>query len=190
LVADPRFDLQGLGAAFFNLLFNPTSSAGSVLDVGYPCALGTGRGIFGACLPGDGAIVAFIDCTSPSSSSTLMVSTSELILVVSADTADLVRFPLLFFASATWAVAWEAGIFPVVCRVRHGAATLDGPLRDATGTSLTRGGGAAPCPPRCGPCSCSSPRHAAVSGTSRFLRGATKQDVNIPSEPRYVLKEL
>jgi hypothetical protein len=30
-----------------------------------------------------------------------MVSTSELFMVVSADTADLVRFPLLFFASAT-----------------------------------------------------------------------------------------
>jgi hypothetical protein len=27
--------------------------------------------------------------------------TSELIMVVSADTADLVHFPLLFFASAT-----------------------------------------------------------------------------------------
>jgi hypothetical protein len=29
-----------------------------------------------------------------------MVSTSELTVVVSADTADLVRFPLLFFAFA------------------------------------------------------------------------------------------
>jgi peroxiredoxin family protein len=57
----------------------------------------------------------------------LMVSTSELFVVVSADTADLVCFPL-FFASAAWAAAWEVGIFPVVCSVRHGAATLDGPL--------------------------------------------------------------
>jgi hypothetical protein len=47
-----------------------------------------------------------------------MVSTSELVVVVSADTADLVRFPLLFFTSAIWVAAWEAGIFPAVCRVR------------------------------------------------------------------------
>jgi hypothetical protein len=46
-----------------------------------------------------------------------MVSTSELVVVVSADTADLVRFPLLFFTSAIWVAAWEAGIFPAVCRV-------------------------------------------------------------------------
>jgi hypothetical protein len=55
----------------------------------------------------------------------LMVSTSELFVVVSTDTTDLVRFPLLFFASATWGAAWEAGIFPTVCRVRRGVATLD-----------------------------------------------------------------
>jgi hypothetical protein len=34
-----------------------------------------------------------------------MVSTSELRVVVSTDTADLVRLPLLFFASATWVAA-------------------------------------------------------------------------------------
>jgi ABC-type uncharacterized transport system permease subunit len=55
-----------------------------------------------------------------------MVSTSKLVVVVSADTTDLVRFPLLFFASAILGAAWEAGIFPAVCRVRCGVATLDG----------------------------------------------------------------
>jgi hypothetical protein len=67
----------------------------------------------------------------------LMVSTSELIVVVSADTVDLVRFPLLFFASVTWVVAWEADIFPAVRRVRHGATTLDGALPDMVGASLS-----------------------------------------------------
>jgi hypothetical protein len=128
--------LHGLGGAFFILLLDPTSPVGSVLDVDRPCVLDVGWGISAICLPGDGAIVAFGDCTPPSSSSTSMVSTSELTVVVSADTADLVRFPLLFFASATWVAAWEAGIFPAACRVRRGAATLDGALRDATGASV------------------------------------------------------
>jgi hypothetical protein len=60
---------------------------------------------------------------------------SELIVVVSADTADLVRFPLLFFAFAMWVAVWEAGILPAVCRVRRGAATFDGALRDVAGAS-------------------------------------------------------
>jgi hypothetical protein len=59
------------------------------------------------------------------------------VVVVSVDTVDLVRFPLLFFASAIWVVAWEAGIFPAICRVRRGAATLDGALRDVSGASLS-----------------------------------------------------
>jgi hypothetical protein len=67
---------------------------------------------------------------------TSKVLTSELFVAVSADTADLVRL-LLFFASATWAAAWEAGNFPAVCRVRRGAATLDGSLRDVAGASLS-----------------------------------------------------
>jgi hypothetical protein len=94
--------LQGLGGAFFSLLFDPSLSAGPVLDVDSPCAPGAGRGVFAARLPDDGAVVALGDCTSPSSSSTSMVSMSELFEVVSVDTADLVRFPLLFFASACW----------------------------------------------------------------------------------------
>jgi hypothetical protein len=51
-------------------------------------------------------------------------------VVVSADTVDLVRFPLLFLASVIWAAAWEVGILHAVCRVRRGAATLDEALRD------------------------------------------------------------
>jgi hypothetical protein len=35
---------------------------------------------------------------------------------------------LLLFTSATWVATTEAGIFPAVCRMRRGAATLDGPL--------------------------------------------------------------
>jgi hypothetical protein len=66
-----------------------------------------------------------------------MVLTLELFVVVSADTAELVRLLLLFFTSTTWAAAWEASIFPAVCRVRHGAATLDRPLRDVAGASLS-----------------------------------------------------
>jgi hypothetical protein len=66
-----------------------------------------------------------------------MVSMSEQIVVVSIDTTDLVRFPLLFFTSAIWVAAWEAGIFPAVCRVRGGAVTLDGAPRDAGEASLS-----------------------------------------------------
>jgi hypothetical protein len=66
-----------------------------------------------------------------------MVWTSELLVVVSADTTDLVCFPLLFFTSATCAAVREVGIFPAVYRVRCGAMTLDGPLRDAAGASLS-----------------------------------------------------
>jgi hypothetical protein len=89
-----------LGGAFFILLFDPTSPIWSALYIARPCALGVGWGISAAYPPSDGAVVAFGDCTSPSLSSTSMVSTSKLIVVVvSADTADLVRFPLLFFAS-------------------------------------------------------------------------------------------
>jgi hypothetical protein len=114
-----------LGGAFFILLFDPTSPTGSVLDVAQPCALGIGWGISDAYTPGAGAVVAFGDCTSPSSSSMSMVSMSELAVMVSADTADLVRFPLLFFTSAIWVAAWEVGILPTVCRVRHGNSDQD-----------------------------------------------------------------
>jgi hypothetical protein len=122
---------------FFILLFDPTSSAGSVLDVDRSCALRIGRGVSAACFPDDGAVVAFGDYTSPSSSSTSMVSMSELIVAVYAGTADLVRFPLLFLASATWVATWEAGIFPAVCCVRRDATTLDGALRDTAEASLS-----------------------------------------------------
>jgi hypothetical protein len=112
LVVDLRLGLQGLGVAFFILLFDPTSPAGLVLYVDCPCVLNVERGVSTACFPDDGAAIAFGDCTSPSSLSTSMISASELIVVVSANTAELVHFPLLFFASATWVPAWEAGAKP------------------------------------------------------------------------------
>jgi hypothetical protein len=76
---------------------------------------------------------------SPSSSSTSIVSMYELSVVMSTDTVDLVRFVFFFFVSAVWvaateAVAREADTFPTVCRVRRGAATLDGALRDVEGS--------------------------------------------------------
>jgi hypothetical protein len=69
-----------------------------------------------------------------------MVSMSELIVVVSTDTVDLVRFLFFFFACAVWVAAMvvtarEADIFPDVCRVRRGVATLDDALHDAAGAS-------------------------------------------------------
>jgi hypothetical protein len=51
--------------------------------------------------------------TSPSPSSMSIVSTSELIMVVSANIADLFHFLFLFFASAASVAPWEAGIFPM-----------------------------------------------------------------------------
>jgi hypothetical protein len=61
-------------------------------------------------------------------------------MVVSTDTIDLVCFLFFFFASAIWvaamvAAAREADIFFDVCRVRRGAATLEGALRDMAGAS-------------------------------------------------------
>jgi hypothetical protein len=102
---------------------------------------------------------------------------------------DLVRFPLLFFTSATWVVAWEAGIFPIVCRVRCGAATLDGPLRDVAGTSLSlptvesetySSTGEVALPAhllRCGLCSYAGLHRAAVPGTSRCLHNVAGKDI-------------
>jgi hypothetical protein len=110
LVTDLRPGLQGLGGAFFILLFDPASPAGLVLNVDRPCVLEVGRGVSAACFLGDRAVVSFGDCTSPPSSSTSMVSTSEQTVVVSTDTVNLVRFPLRFFTSATWVATWEAGM--------------------------------------------------------------------------------
>jgi gamma-glutamyl phosphate reductase len=51
-------------------------------------------------VPTDEAAVALVDSTSPSSSSMLMASTSELTVVVPAGTFNLVPFLFFFFASA------------------------------------------------------------------------------------------
>jgi hypothetical protein len=69
-----------------------------------------------------------------------MVSTSELTVVMSNDTVDLVCFLFFFFASAVWVAAMEAAtreadILPAVCHVRRGAATLDDALHDVEGAS-------------------------------------------------------
>jgi hypothetical protein len=69
-----------------------------------------------------------------------MVSTLELTMVVCTDTVDLVCFLFFFFASVVWVAAMvvaarEADIFPDVCRVRRGTATLDGALCDMAGAS-------------------------------------------------------
>jgi hypothetical protein len=110
-----------------------------------------------------------------------MVSMSELLVVVSANTADLVHFPLILFASSTWVVAWEVGIFPAVCHVRRGAATLEGPLRDvgaphclsrpSSRRRTPRRGEAVPPArsPCCRPCSCAGLHHAVVPSTSICL---------------------
>jgi hypothetical protein len=49
----------------------------------------------------------------------------------------LVRFPLLFFAAAIWVAVLEVGIFPAVCRMRHGAETLDGAQHDVAAALLS-----------------------------------------------------
>jgi hypothetical protein len=74
---------------------------------------------------------------SPSPSSTSVVSTWELVVVVSANTADLARFLFLFFDSTTWVAAWEVDIFHAVFRVHRGAATLDGAIQDVVVASLS-----------------------------------------------------
>jgi hypothetical protein len=88
-----------------------------VLDKGRSCVFDAWRGVSTACFPGDialrgvsadGAAVAFGDSTFPSPSSTSMFSTLELIVVVSADTTDLVRFLLLFFLLFFASTAWVA----------------------------------------------------------------------------------
>jgi hypothetical protein len=66
LVAALRPGLHDLGGAFFILLFDPASPARSVLDVARPCTLGVGWGVSATCPSGDGAVVAFGDCMSPS----------------------------------------------------------------------------------------------------------------------------
>jgi hypothetical protein len=66
------------------------------------------------------------DFTSSSSFSMLMVSTSDLTIVVSTDTAGPILFIIFFFffASVVWVVviivaAQDADTLPAVCRVHH-----------------------------------------------------------------------
>jgi hypothetical protein len=117
-----------------------------MLDLGRSCVFDAWQGVSTACFPGDaalrgvpadGAVVAFGDLLSPSPSSMSMVSMSELIVVVSADTVDLVRFLFFFYTSAAWVAAREVEIFPAVCLVHRGATTLNSALHDVAGASLS-----------------------------------------------------
>jgi hypothetical protein len=90
-----------------------------------------------------------------------MVSTPELIVAVSTDTVDLVRFRFFFFASTVWvaaivAAAREVDTFPVACYIHRGTVILDGAIRDVEGASsslptieseryTSTGGGGAAC---------------------------------------------
>jgi hypothetical protein len=204
LVIDLRSGLQCFGGAFFTLFCDPRSPIGSMLDLGHSCVFDAWRGISTAYFPGDtalrgvpadAAVVAFGDSMSPSPSSTSMDPMSELIMVMSADTANLVRF--LFFSSPPWpgsrlgrrnsspssapyamarrpwmapCVMWQEPCrrSPPLSRRRTHRWEVSAPLA---------------CPLRRGPCSCAGPRRAVVPGTSRCPRGATKQEVEIQLEP-------
>jgi hypothetical protein len=156
-----------------------------VFDVDRPCTSGVGRGVSAACPTGDGPVVAFGDCTSLSSSSTSIASMSELIVAVSADNVDLIRFPLLFFAfarqeSSPWSAACVAARRPWT----EPCATWQEPRCHSPPSSRRctrrREEVAPPAhPPRRGLCSCTGPRRAAVPGTSRCLHGTAQQDENI-----------
>jgi hypothetical protein len=93
-------------------------------------------------VPADGTVAALGDLASSYSSSTLMVTTLELTVAVSADTAGPVVFRFFFLASTVWvtailATAREADILLVVYRVRHGTdvETLGGALLVAGASS-------------------------------------------------------
>jgi hypothetical protein len=128
-----------------------------------------------------------------------MVSTSEIIVVVvSVDTADLVRFPSsslpprsgsrpgrqessLPFAACTsarqpWMVPYATWREPRCCSPMSSQRRT---RRWEEVVPLSR-------PPRHGSYSCAGPRCAAASSTSRCLLGVAKQDVS-PSGPRSVL---
>jgi hypothetical protein len=108
-----------------------------------------------------------------------MVSTSELTVVVFANTTDLVRFPLLFFASAIWVVAWnwESSLLSAACAVvqRHWMvpyATWREPHCHSPPSSQRHTHQqeevAPPAHlPHLGSCSCAGPRQEAAPGTSR-----------------------
>jgi hypothetical protein len=111
LVADLRPGLQGFGGAFLTLLCDPRSPSVSALDLGRSSVADIRRGVSTACssvdaaprgVLTDGANVAHGESASPSSSSTSMVSMSELTVAVSTDTVGLVRFCFFFLASLVW----------------------------------------------------------------------------------------
>jgi hypothetical protein len=197
----PKAGLARLGGAFFILSFDPTSPVGLVLDVVRPSVFDIGQGVSTACFPSDRVVVAFGDCTSPSSSSTSMVSMSALIMVV----------PLTL---RTWSASpsssspprpgsrpgrQESSPLSAACTVAQRPWMEPYETRrepQCHSPSLSRrhtcqwGELVTPARrPRRGPCNCAGPRRAAVLGTSRYPHGAKKQDAQTPSEPRRVLTE-
>jgi hypothetical protein len=131
-----------------------------------------------------------------------IVSMLELMVAVSADTTDLVRFPppllhLRDLGRDLGSVYLPCGLSCASRRgdlgwhpTRRGGSVVVTP-HHRVGDVLVYGGELAPPArlPRRGPCSCAGPHRTAVPSTSRCPRGAAKQDVNISSEPRRVLTE-
>jgi hypothetical protein len=108
LVDDLSPGLQGFRGAFLALFCDPRSPTVSALDLGRSSIVDVQRGVsidrssVDAALrgvPADGAVTALGDLSPSSSSSTLMVSTSELTMVVSTDTIGPVLFRFFFLAS-------------------------------------------------------------------------------------------
>jgi hypothetical protein len=135
--------------------------------------------------------VAFNNCTSPSASSTSMVSTSELAVVVSVDTADLVRFISSSSLprsgsrpgrreSSPKSAACIAVLRPWTepCAMWR-EPRCHSPLSSRKCTRRREEVALPARPPRRGPYSCVGPHRAAVPGTSRCLHGVVQQDVNI-----------
>jgi hypothetical protein len=198
----PKIRLARPGRGLLQSLVRPNVARWVGARCRSPRAPGAGRGVSAASLPGDGAVVAFGNYTSPSSSSTSMASMSELIVVVSANIANLVHFPsssspprpgprpgrrVSSPRSAACVATRRPWTEPCVTRWEPRCHSLPSSRRRShrreeevvLPTRL----------PRREPCSCTNPRRATVPGTSRCLRGAAKQDINISAEPRRVLKE-
>jgi hypothetical protein len=172
-------------------LCDARSPTGLVLDAWRSCVFDAWQGVSTACfpsdsvlrgVPADGAVVAFGDSMSPSPSSTSMVSTLELIMVVSAVTTDLARFlsssspsrpgsrlgrRISSPSSTPYAAARQPWMVPYktwrepLCRSPPSSRRCTRRREETTPPAR---------PPHRGPCSCASPRPLVLSGTSRCPR--------------------
>jgi hypothetical protein len=156
-----------------------------VLDVESLCTPGAGRGVSASCLPSAGAVVAFGDCTSPSSSSTSMVPTSELFVVVSTNIADLggrslpssLSWPGMRVSSpqsGACVVVWRYWMDPCeTCQAPrcHSRSLSRRRTRRRVEVALLARS------LRYGLCSCGGLRRAAVPGISRCPHGAARKDI-------------